>query len=60
MKADQSYLRFLKLPPQFKRVLGGASRTLEPVRKVFASALNRLLGTGERLRATLGDDANEI
>jgi hypothetical protein len=56
MKTDHSYLRFYKLPRNFKTVLAGACRSLEPVRKLFAATFNRIVGTGERLRATLGDD----
>jgi hypothetical protein len=60
MKADQSYLHFFKLPIKSRPVLADARRKLERVRKFFAATLRRLFETGERLRATLGDDPNEI
>jgi hypothetical protein len=55
MKASQSYRLF----PGLLRTSRHASRNEQPklkrLRNVFAMTLKRLLGTGERLRATLGE-----
>jgi hypothetical protein len=60
MKADQSDLDSSKLPVKSRTVLTHARRKLELVRTLVAATLRRLFETGERLRATLGDDPNEI
>lgn len=59
MKADQSSLSMFKLPVKSGTVLADARRRLESVRKLLAAALRRVVGTGERLRATLSDDLDE-
>jgi hypothetical protein len=55
MKARQSFRLF----PGLLRTSKNASRSeqpkLERLRSLFAVTLKRLLGTGERLRATLGE-----
>jgi hypothetical protein len=57
MKAHQSYLQFFKLPRNSRTVFT-ERRKLERFSKLFAAAFKRLVGTGERLRATLGDEAD--
>jgi len=51
----KSYLQFFKLPKKYSTVLTEQGK-LERISKRFAAALKRFVGTGERLRATLGDE----
>jgi hypothetical protein len=55
MKAPQSYLHFFKLPRRSKIGLT-EPRRLEEISKRLAASFRRFVGTGERLRATLGDE----
>jgi hypothetical protein len=57
MKAHQSYLQFFKLPRNSRTVFT-ERRKLERISKLFAAAFRRFVGTGERLRATLGDETD--
>jgi hypothetical protein len=58
MKADRSHSHFLRLSRKSSTLSSGNTRKLEAIRKLFAVTLRRLLGTGERLRATLGDETD--
>jgi hypothetical protein len=57
MKAPQSFFQFLKLPRN-SRTEFTERRKLERFSKLFAATFRRLVGTGERLRATLGDETD--
>jgi hypothetical protein len=55
MKTHQYYRFFAGLPRTSKSSALNEQRRFERLRCLFAETLKRLLGTGERLRATLGE-----
>lgn len=55
MKARRHYLHFPGLLRTSKSVADGQLPIRERIVSLFSATVKRLLGTGERLRATLGD-----
>lgn len=55
MKAHRAYPLFPGLPRTPKNVSRNKQGNVERLRLLFALIIKRLIGTGERLRATLGD-----
>jgi hypothetical protein len=58
MKAYQSYLHFLKPPRKSSTVPTDDRGKLKSIRRLLSATLRRLLGSGERLRVTLGDETD--
>ncbi|HKZ81535.1 MAG TPA: hypothetical protein VJ124_24925 [Pyrinomonadaceae bacterium] len=58
MKAHQPHLRFSKLLKSSKNSKSNERLLVERIRKSLKESFRRLVGTGERLRATLGDETN--
>lgn len=58
MKAHRFDLYLLRLPTKLKLRLNAGQTAKDPALKTFGASLKRLFETGDRLRATLGDETD--